>query len=244
MKKLLIFLISILCLTSPMRSQINEATIVGDAEITFENTKHDYGTIPYNGNGSYDYVFTNNGRTPLIITNCKKGCGCTAVSWTKGPVLPGQKGKVTATYNTRNIGYFNKGVDVFSNSTTPKINLRLLGTVAEPSIDSQKDFAKDGPTMIFERTDYDLGSIIKNQSIVCEIKFKNTGKTDLQVINTIKNKGVVSIDINRQTINSGKQGSVKVTCSSSTVGEFETSVIFYTNAGVPKIVHLKGIIIT
>jgi hypothetical protein len=242
MKKLFIFLNCILCIASTISSQTNRAPIENDAEITFENTKHDYGIIPYGGNGSFDYVFINTGVTPLVITDCKKGCGCTSVKWTKEPLLPGQKGKVTATYNTRNIGYFDKGVDVFSNSKTPKINLRLTGTIAEPKIVSQNDFPINGPTMIFEKTEYDLGVFKKGSPIVCEIKFKNTGKADLQIINSIKNKGVVSIDINRQTVNPGKLSSVKVTCSSFTTGDFTTRVIFYTNAGVPKVVHLKGVV--
>jgi len=243
MKKHIIFLICILCIVSTINPQTNEIPLTGNAEITFENTKHDYGIIPFKGNGSYDYIFTNTGKTPLVITNCVKGCGCTALSWTKEPVLPGQKGKVTATYNTGNVGYFNKGVEVYTNSKIPKINLRLTGIVGEPNVTSQNNFSIDGPTMVFEKTLYDLGKMPKGGTIVCEIKFKNTGKVDLQVINSIKNKGIVSIDINRQTVNPGKQSSVKVSCSSSIIGEFNTRVIFYTNAGVPKVVHLKGIVV-
>ena len=242
MKKNLIFVISILCIISSISSQPNVTPVIGDAEITFQTTKHDYGNIPYGGNGTYDYVFTNTGKTTLIITNCVKGCGCTGVSWTKQPIAPGQKGKVTATYNTSNIGYFNKGVDVYSNSKTPKINLRLTGTVDEPELASQKVFTEGGPTMIFEKTEYDLGTLTKGSSIVCEIKFRNTGKTDLQIINSVKSKGVVSVDINRQTIAPGQQGSTKATCNSSSIGEFNTRVVFFTNAGVPKIVHIKGIV--
>ena len=239
---IILILIGLLSL-STCKAQNNITQDNNVSEITFENTKHDYGIIPYGGNGSYDYIFTNTGKTPLVITNCVKGCGCTAVSWTKEPVLPGQKGKVTATYNTGNVGYFNKGVEVYTNSKTPKINLRLTGTVGEPDVASQNNFSIDGPTMIFEQTEYDLGRIPKGSTIVCEIKFKNTGKADLHVINSVKNKGIVLIDINRQTVNPGKQSSVKVSCRSSIIGEFNTRVIFYTSAGVPKVVHLKGIIV-
>lgn len=242
MKKLSIFIISILCFLSSINSQTNVTAVANDAEITFETTKHDYGIIPFGGNGSYDYIFTNTGKIPLIITNCVKGCGCTAVSWTKEPIAPGQKGKITATYNTGNICYFNKGVDVYSNSKTPKINLRLVGTVAEPEMSSQNEFSNDGSTMIFEKTEYNLGRVSRGGQITCEIKFKNTGKTDLKIINSVKSKGITSVDINRQTIAPGQQGSTKVTCSSSTSGDFNTRVVYYTNAGVPKAVHIKAVI--
>lgn len=99
-------------------------------KITFDNTVHDFGVIPYMGNGSHIYVITNTGKQPLIITNCIKGCGCTAVDWTKDPINPGEKGMVKAVYNTKKIGVFSRGVDVYSNDpANPKINLRLKGTV-------------------------------------------------------------------------------------------------------------------
>jgi hypothetical protein len=98
-------------------------------QISFESTIHDFGIIPYKGNGTYVYVFTNTGTAPLMITNCVKGCGCTSVDWTKDPVLPGEKGMVKATYDTRKVGTFSRGVDVYSNASIPKINLRLKGTV-------------------------------------------------------------------------------------------------------------------
>lgn len=240
MKKLSVFLIGILGLISSISSQTNETPVAGDANITFETTKHDYSTIPYDGNGSYDYVFTNTGKTTLFITNCVKGCGCTDVSWTKEPIEPGQRGKVTATYNTKKIGYFNKGVDVYSNTKTPKINLRLIGTVDEPEMALQNKNTNDGPSMIFDKIEYDLGKFKVGSSIVCEIKFKNTGKADLKIINSIKNNGIESIDKTRQIITPGQEGSTKVTCSSAITGEFKTQVFFYTNAGVPKVVHIKG----
>lgn len=233
----------ILLLILPVFVSAQTNKIAGDEnapQLFFESTMHDFGTIPYDGNATYEYVFTNKGKSPLVITNCKKGCGCTSVSWTKEPVAPGQKGKIVATYNSRNLGYFNKGVDVYSNSSESKINLRLIGIVAEPDMVAQNDFPANGPTMIFDKTIYDLGKIQKGSTSVCEVKFKNTGKTDLQVINTIKNKGIKSIDINRQTINPNKTGSIKVTCIPLTIGTFETKVFFYTNAGVPKVVHIRG----
>jgi hypothetical protein len=105
-------------------------------QIKFDNIIHDFGIIPYMGNGSHIYIITNTGTEPLIIVNCVKGCGCTAVDWTKDPILPGNKGMVKATYNTKIKGSFSRGVDVYSNDPNNiRINLRLKGTVEnDPTI--------------------------------------------------------------------------------------------------------------
>ncbi len=99
------------------------------AKIEFDNIRHDFGVVLYNGDAFHKYVFTNTGSVPLIIKECLKGCGCTSVDWTKEAILPGKKGFVKATFNTQIVGHFNKGVDVYTNTLTPRVNLRLIGTV-------------------------------------------------------------------------------------------------------------------
>src|SRR5688572_12103946 len=47
------------------------------AEITFEKETHDFGTIEYAGNGTYEFKFKNTGKEPLIISDAKGSCGCT-----------------------------------------------------------------------------------------------------------------------------------------------------------------------
>ena len=47
------------------------------AVITFDKTVIDYGTIDKGANGVRDFVFTNTGDAPLIISNVKSTCGCT-----------------------------------------------------------------------------------------------------------------------------------------------------------------------
>lgn len=212
-------------------------------EIVFENPVYDYGTIPYKGDGSHSYVFTNKGTAPLVIENCVKGCGCTAVSWTHTPVAPGGTGIVTATYNTRNVGYFSKGVDVYSNAKTSKVHLRLKGTVAEPVDNGTSATSGDGPTIVFTAKEYDFKTIRQGSPAVCEFTFTNTGKTNLQVINCIKDKGIIAVDKNRQTVLPGQQGKIVVTCNTQIAGDLHTRVILYTNAGDPVVVHIKGKIV-
>ena len=47
------------------------------AIITFEKTVIDYGTVDKGADGVRDFVFTNTGDAPLIISNVKSTCGCT-----------------------------------------------------------------------------------------------------------------------------------------------------------------------
>lgn len=100
-------------------------------EITFKETSHDFGNIPYKGNGTYKFVFENTGNEPLILSQPKSTCGCVVPEWPKKPILPGENNMITVTYrNTNRPGGFNKYVTVFSNAKVNKeVKLHIKGIV-------------------------------------------------------------------------------------------------------------------
>ncbi len=98
--------------------------------ITFDTTLFDYGTIPYAGNGTCSFTFTNTGDAPLIITSFRSSCGCLVPYWDQEPVLPGQKGKVRLKYDTRRAGPFQKIATLKCNAAnSPAVLLRIKGSV-------------------------------------------------------------------------------------------------------------------
>lgn len=100
-------------------------------QITFEKTTHDFGKIPFNGNGTYEFRFQNTGNEPLILSQPKSSCGCTVPEWPKKPILPGESEVIRVTYkNTNRPGNFNKYVTIFSNTKDNKdVKLYIKGTV-------------------------------------------------------------------------------------------------------------------
>ena len=106
-------------------------------EITFEKMTIDYGKIEKGADGNREFVFTNTGKEPLIISNCKGSCGCTVPSWPKQPIAPGESASIKVKYDTQRVGGINKTVSVTSNAKTPKVTLRIRGTVKAPAKEPQ-----------------------------------------------------------------------------------------------------------
>ena len=101
-------------------------------EIEFEKLEHDYGEIPYNGNGECEFRFTNTGNEPLILQKPTSTCGCTVPSWPKEPILPGMSEVIKVTYRTTKVGTINKSVTVTSNAkNNAKVVLHIKGRVLE-----------------------------------------------------------------------------------------------------------------
>lgn len=99
------------------------------AVIKFDRIEHDYGTIDQGANGETEFVFTNTGTEPLVISKAKGSCGCTVPEWPKDPIAPGAKGAIKVKYDTKRVGPINKTVTIESNATEPMMTIKIKGTV-------------------------------------------------------------------------------------------------------------------
>lgn len=127
MKKLTVLVTLILAVTVMIAQEVKDKN---GPQITFKENLHDYGEIYLNGDGTYEFMFTNTGNEPLILSKPRSSCGCTVPSWPKEPILPGEENKIKVTYNTHKAGSFNKTVTVYSNAVNKSaVVLRIKGAV-------------------------------------------------------------------------------------------------------------------
>ena len=98
--------------------------------IVFEENSYDFGEIKQGDVVSHVFEFKNNGTAPLILSDVKTTCGCTAPEWTKEPVLPGKKGSVKVTFNSSGkTGRTNKTIQVFSNATNSPASVKIVTSI-------------------------------------------------------------------------------------------------------------------
>ncbi len=103
------------------------STIV--SAISWKSDSVDVGQIPQGTPKNIEFEFKNTGDKPVIITNVKPACGCTAADYTKDPIAPGKSGFIKAIYNAAAPGAFTKTVTVTTSADeTPKV-LTFKGTV-------------------------------------------------------------------------------------------------------------------
>ncbi len=105
------------------------------ADIKLEKTTHDYGTIKKGDNGECEFKFTNNGKEPLVITNCMGSCGCTVPQCPKEPILPGKSSVIKVKYDTQRVGGIYKTVTVNSNAKSGVQTLTIKGTIEDKPVE-------------------------------------------------------------------------------------------------------------
>lgn len=111
--------------------QVNAQSADSTLVIKFVSTIHDYGTIEKGSDGSCNFVFTNTGQTPLVLSNVRASCGCTVPTWPREPILPGKEGSIKVVYNTNLVGNFNKSISVSSNAKNKEVVLNIKGNVIQ-----------------------------------------------------------------------------------------------------------------
>ncbi|MFW5831487.1 MAG: DUF1573 domain-containing protein [Prolixibacteraceae bacterium] len=130
MNKLIFILITLSLFSFALQAQEGQAA--QNDSIIFNKLVHDYGTIEKGGDGNCEFVFTNKGQKPLVLSNVRASCGCTVPQWPREPIAPGEQGKIKVKYNTKTVGSFNKSVTVNSNAANNVVILRVKGQVVAP----------------------------------------------------------------------------------------------------------------
>lgn len=101
--------------------------------ITFDGKEHDFGKIVEGESVSYEFAFTNTGKSDLVIADVSTSCGCTVPSYPKNAIRPGQGGTVRVAFNSRGKrGMQNKTVVVVANTQPNVTQLKIKAQVVSP----------------------------------------------------------------------------------------------------------------
>ena len=107
-------------------------------EFKFESETINYGKIAKSSNGERTFVFTNVGEQPIIINKIQSSCGCTVPEKPKKPIMPGEKGKIKVSYDTKRTGGFSKQITIFSNAKTARKVIKIKGFI-DKGVDLEKE---------------------------------------------------------------------------------------------------------
>jgi hypothetical protein len=110
--------------------------------ISFEERTHEFGTVlEKNGKVTHAFVFTNNGKTPVVINDIRSDCGCIGKIISRDPVKPGQKGRVVITFDPEyKSGFFSKEIIVYSNNGQNYNRIWVQGNVTPSEHPVEEDY--------------------------------------------------------------------------------------------------------
>ena len=179
----------------------------------FERDYNDFGVVEEGQQATHTFEFTNTGNAPIVISNVAPSCGCTTPDWTRDPIAPGAKGKITASYNSAGRpGAFNKSINVQSNASEPYKTLYIRGTVLKKSemvyTEEQK---KESPKIVVEKVAHNFGRLEKGQKAVLKLKVSNAGKNPLVVQGLLNGCNCMTYTISKPEIKTNESAVLEIT---------------------------------
>ena len=111
-------------------SVVAEGNGEGQALIRFDKTEHDLGRILEGEIVGYNFEFTNEGESALLIHEARTSCGCTVPRYSKKPVKPGESGSIEVVFDSSGrMGQQMKSVIILSNASEPSVKLTITADI-------------------------------------------------------------------------------------------------------------------
>lgn len=111
-----------------LASLTTETPLIIDG-VEWKTIDKDLGQIEHNKPFEVKFELTNRNASALLLKEVKPSCGCTGTDYSKAPILPGESTIITATYNAKAKGAFNKTVRVVTNVSEKPLVLKFKGEV-------------------------------------------------------------------------------------------------------------------
>lgn len=110
-----------------------EETPLTGPKIAFTEKTYDFGDINRGDKVEYTFVMENTGNEPLILSDVRTTCGCTAPQWPKEPIAPGAKANLKVVFNSAGkTGMQNKVITVMSNAVNSPERVKIVANILIP----------------------------------------------------------------------------------------------------------------
>lgn len=107
---------------------------INGPKISFEKSKYDFGEVNQGEKVQYDFLYVNTGGEPLVISDVKTTCGCTAPNWSREALAVGDTARLKVVFSSvGKRGMQNKVITVYSNAINNPERVSLSGNVLLPT---------------------------------------------------------------------------------------------------------------
>lgn len=181
--------------------------------LTFEKTVHDFGEIRET-DGAVSCVFTaeNRSERPFVILDVVSSCGCTAPSFSRKPVLAGERSEIGVSFDpTNRPGVFEKDLAVYSAERELVATLTLRGVVIPrpKSIEELYPIDAGGGLRLGSNT-CAFTYIYSGTRLATVVEYVNTSSLPVRVeLRPRKESGLLRISAPRM-VSAGEKGQIEV----------------------------------
>lgn len=213
----------------------------------FPIDKFDFGVINEGEKARHTFEFFNTGTDTILLKqeNVRASCGCTTPSFSTDAILPGQKGVITAEFNSSGrLGVFQKTITVYYKDEVVKmLNIKGIVEPVTAAVDTshaalalKAEAVKKGAKIVLEKHDINYGKVERGHQGVYSLKISNAGKDTLFITKSASACSCTSFKLKKEKateeikyILPGKSARLEVTYSPASDGYNRDIITLYTN---------------
>jgi len=200
--------------------------VIAQSVIEFEKETHDFGSFDEGKVATYEFVFKNRGKSPLILQSVEPSCGCTSPSYTKEPIAPGKTGKISVSYSSQGRpNAFHKSITVRTNSEEPVKVLYIKGFV-----NPKAAVAASLATLSLDKTVSNIGQLQFGQTALQKFVITNTGTQDLTISGIRSDCNCITHNGTR-TLKPKEAYTLEVRYTPRQKGDVTDEILIYSNDG-------------
>ncbi|MEY8687452.1 DUF1573 domain-containing protein [Bacteroides sp. AN502(2024)] len=110
-----------------MGTSLNTVKEQLQTEIDWKQTLMNIGSFAWKESQQGNFVLTNVGNNPLVISNVVTSCNCTKVDYSHSPIFSNESDTLTVIYNAEHPGYFEKTITIYCNAEGSPFKLKIKG---------------------------------------------------------------------------------------------------------------------
>lgn len=173
MKRIILILSLFISVVSLLKAQ---------PQISFDKNECNVGDILWKKPITVTFTVINKGNKPLVINNVDVSCGCLNPAWTKKPIQPKGFGTVSATFDAKMLGHFQKSIGVYSNASDKPVYLAMKGVVRTEITDYSKEYPVQIGSIYLDKNHIEFPDVNRGDEPVAEIDIVNASDKEYEPV--------------------------------------------------------------
>ncbi len=187
--------------------------------ITTPNQVIDCGQVLFRKPVTVHFELTNEGQGSITIKKVETSCGCTEVNFPKGIITENKPFIVSATFDAKQMGHFEKYIDIFTQGASLPFTLTMKGVVVEEVKDYGGEYQYVLGKLKTDRKEIFFDDVEKGENPVAEIHVLNT-TSEMANPNIMHLPPYLKADVSPSAIPPGKSGVIYLTLRSDRMDDF------------------------